>query len=233
MKAKHIGIVGGLSPASTVEYYKLICSEFNKKAGGLNFPEISLRSVNLQKVVDLFSANRWDEMAEVIISAIYDLQKSGAEFAAIATNTPHNAYDKIKNGSPLEVLSIMDATAKEIQRDGLTKVGLLGTKQTMEYGFFQRTFNSYGIETMIPASEDREQVNHIIWDELVFGKTTADSLKKYLSIIEKLTQAGAQGIILGCTEIPLLIKPENSRIKTYDTTTIHAKAILEYALRSN
>lgn len=229
MKPKHIGIVGGLSYESTVEYYKIICSEYNKSRGGLNFPQISIRSVNLQEIYDLFSANRWDDMADVIVSAIHDLQKSGADFAAVATNTPHNAYERIRQNSPLEVLSIMDATASEIKKDGFTKVGLLGTKQTMEYGFFQRTFRNHGIETITPEQDERNLVNKIIWDELVLGKITEQSKCKYKSIISRLAESGAQGIILGCTEIPMLIKQEDSPIKTYDTTTIHAKAILDYA----
>lgn len=170
-------------------------------------------------------------MADVIVTAILDLQRSGADFAAIATNTPHNAYERIRQNSPLEVLSIMDATASEIQRDGSTKVGLLGTKPTMEYGFFQRTFRSYGIDTITPDQEERSTINQIIWDELVHGMTTLSSRQKYKSIIAHLVDSGAQGVILGCTEIPLLIKPGDVPVKTYDTTTIHAKAILEYALR--
>ena len=231
MKPKHIGIVGGLSYESTVEYYKVICSEYNKLRGGLNFPQISIRSVNLQEIYDLFSADRWDDMADIIVSAIHDLQRSGADFAAVATNTPHNAYDRIKQNSPLEVLSIMDATASEIQKDGFTKVGLLGTKLTMEYGFFQKTFRSHGIETITPNQDERNIVNQIIWEELVHGKITEPSRGKYKSIISTLADSGAQGIILGCTEIPLLIKQEDSPVKTYDTTTIHAKAILDYATR--
>ena len=229
-KLKHIGIVGGLSPESTREYYKIICDEYNQQVGGLNFPQITIRSLNLQEIVDLFRNNKWDEMADVIVSAIHDLQRAGADFAAIATNTPHNAYDRIKAYSPLEVLSIMDATTQEIQRDGLTKVGLLGTKPTMEYGFFQKTFASYGIETIIPEAEDRAEINQIIWRELVHGKITDTSKRMYQEVIDKLVNKGAKGIILGCTEIPLLIKQSDSPVKVYDTTAIHARAILNYAM---
>jgi aspartate racemase len=230
---KHIGIVGGLSPESTVEYYKLICEEYNSKTGGWNFPQITIRSVNLQEIADLFMADKWDDMADVIVSAISDLQRSGADFAAIATNTPHNAYERIREFSPLEVLSIMDATAQEIQKDGFEKVGLLGTKQTMEYGFFQRTFANYCIEAITPEKKDREYVNDVIWNDLVHGKITDESRKGYKGVIDRLVQRGAKGIILGCTEIPLLIKPSDSPVKTYDTTTIHARAILDYAMKES
>lgn len=228
---KHIGLIGGLSPESTIEYYRIICSGFNEKYGGWNFPQITIQSLNLQEIADLFNNNRWDDVADVIVSAVYDLQRAGADFAAIATNTPHNAYERIKEYSPLEVLSIMDATAKEVAEDGITKVGLLGTKQTMEYGFFQRTFSNYGLETLIPNENERERVDQVIWNELIHGKITESAKRDYIKIIQRLVDKGAEGIILGCTEIPLLVKPEDTHIKTYDTTTIHAKAILNYALK--
>lgn len=228
--AKHIGIVGGLSPESTTEYYRIITREYNKKAGGLNFPEMTIRSLNMREIVDLFNQDRWDEMADIIVSAIHDLQRAGADFAAVATNTPHNAYERIREKSPLYVLSIMDATAREIQKGGYKKVGLLGTKQTMEYGFFQKTFKKYGIETVTPDEEDRNFVDGVIWNELVHGKITEKAKQGYKGVIDKMVKNGAEGVILGCTEIPLLIKPNDSPVKTYDTTTIHAKAILDYAL---
>ncbi len=226
MKHKHIGIVGGLSPSSTSEYYDIICSNFNKKAGGWNYPNISIRSLNLQKIADLFNADKWDEMADMIIEAIKGLEKAGAEFAAIATNTPHNAYDQISRKSPLFVLSIMDATAAAIKKDGLSKVGLLGTKPTIKYSYYQKTFSKQGIETVIPSSEDREFVNKVIWDELVHGVIKDESREGYLKIIEKMD---VSGVILGCTEIPLLVK--KCAVKIYDTTTIHAEAILDYSMQ--
>jgi|TARA_B100002003_G_C14067981_1_gene513837 aspartate racemase len=229
---KHIGIVGGMSPESTIHYYKRICDRFNSIEGGWNFPQVSIRSINLQEVADLFMVDRWDDMADIVISAIYDLKNSGADFAAIATNTPHNAYEKIKEKSPLEVLSIMDATASAIKKDGFTEVGLLGTKQTMEYGFFQRTFEKYGINTLVPDKKERNYVDRVIWDELVHGIITEDSKKGYIAIIDNLVKLDVDGVILGCTEIPLLVKQEDSAIKLYDTTNIHADAILDYAIES-
>lgn len=228
---KHIGLVGGMSPESTIEYYRIICDDFNKKAGGSNFPKITIRSINLQEIADLFKDDNWDGVADVIVSAIIDLANAGADFAAIATNTPHNAYYAIKRYSPIEVLSIMDATADEIKKDGLNKVGLLGTKPTMEYGFFQKTFAKCGIDAITPCEKERDYINEIIWNELVHGKVTDEARAGYKKIIDSLTNEGAQGIILGCTEIPLLIKPSDCKVKVYDTATIHAKAILEYAMK--
>lgn len=229
-KPKHIGIIGGLSPESTIEYYRIITRDYNARLGGLNFPEMTIISLNLQKIADAQNNNEWDKVAETIVKGIDNLKKSGADFAAIASNTPHNAYEKIKEKSSLYVLSIMDATAKEIQKDGFKKVGLLGTKPTMEYGFFQKTFERYGIETIIPDEEDRNFVDEIIWNELIHGQITERAKQGYVSIINKMVDNGAEGVILGCTEIPLLIKQDDCPVKIYDTTEIHARAILDYAL---
>jgi aspartate racemase len=177
----------------------------------------------------MFGRDAWDEVGEEVIEGIYNLQGAGADFAAIATNTPHNAYEHIIKSSPLEVLSIMDATAAAINHDKKRKVGLLGTKPTMELGFFQRTFASHGIETVIPDDSDREYIDAKIWGELVLGEFNDETREGYRGIIRKLVERGAEGIILGCTEIPLLIKQEDSPVQVYDTTDIHAKAILDYA----
>lgn len=168
-------------------------------------------------------------MADRIVEAIHSLKSAGADFAAIATNTPHNAFDRISRNSPLHVISIMDATAEAIIQDGYKKVGLLGTKPTMEYGFFQRTFASYGIQTITPGESDRKVIDRVIWDELVRGIISPGSRKAYNSIIERMAWDGAEGVILGCTEIPLLVKQKDCDVKLYDTAALHASAILDYA----
>ena len=226
---KHIGIVGGLGPESTAEYYKIICHGFNKKFSELNYPEMTIRSVNLQRIANLFKANKWEEMSDEIVKALYDLKNSGAEFAAIATNTPHNGFEFIKAKSPLPLLSIMDATAQKIKENNMNKVLLLGTKLTMENGFFQKTFSGYGIETVIPEKEDRELIDNLIWTELIHGIITEETKTRFLKIIAKTNDV--QGIILGCTEIPLLISQEDCTLPVYDTTSIHTKAILKYSLK--
>lgn len=231
---KHIGIVGGLSYLSTITYYQQICSRFSQLEGGLNSPQISIRSLNLQEMVDTFSSHEpdnWDKVAEIIVSALHDLKRSGADFAAIATNTPHNAYDQIRKNSPLELVSIMEATATKIQKDGFSKVGLLGTKPTMEYGFFQRAFQEYDIKIIIPTAKQRTIIDRIIWKELTCNLIHSKSRRAYQEIINQLQERGAQGIILGCTEIPLLIHPQDCELKTYDTAKLHARAILDYALK--
>ena len=227
---KHIGIVGGLSPESTIEYYRIICQEFNKKEGKLNFPQITIRSLSLQELVGSFEKNQWDDVAKKIGSAISDLEKAGAEFAAIAANTPHNAYDIIQQRSPIKVLSIMEATADSIQQARLKKVGLLGTKPTMEYGFFQKVFQKYGIDTIVPDTTQRNYIDHTIWEKLSHGEITRDDREKHKAIIKNLVNDGAEGVILGCTELPSLIKPGDNAVPLFDTTHIHALAILDYAM---
>lgn len=226
---KHIGLIGGLSPESTIEYYKIICTEFNRRLGGLNFPKVTIRSVNLQEMLDLFKGNQWDKVADRMVAGITDLRNAGADFAAITANTPHNAYDKIKKRSSFEVLSIMDATAREITKAAVSKVALLGTKPTMEFGFFQRTFEKYGIQTMIPEDDERNFLDRLIWEKLSHGKIEETDRKQAKEMMQKLVNRGAQGVILGCTELPLLIREEDASVQLFDTMKIHAHAILNFA----
>jgi len=228
---KRIGLVGGLCPESTREYEKIICDEYNRRVGGLNTPEMVVYYLNLQKIADLQNKNRWDLVGAEMVKAIFSLRDAGADFAAIASNTPHNAYNHIITSSPLEVLSIVDAAAEKIHEDNISNVGLLGTKQTMELGYFQKVLESRDISTFVPDEKGRDFIDRVIFEELVHGATTQAAKEGYIRIIKELAERGAEGIILGCTEIPLLIKQEDVPTKVYDTTAIHAKAILEYALK--
>lgn len=228
---KHIGIVGGLSPESTVEYYQIICREFNKKFGALHFPQITIRSINLEELIGSFRKNQWDRVAAIVTNAVGDLEKSGAEVAVIAANTPHNAFDAIERGSSIKILSIMEATAGAVKKARLKKVGLLGTKATMEYGFFQKTFEDYGIEASIPAETDRDYVDRTIWEKLSHGAIEEKDRVRHSAIIAELVNQGAEGIILGCTELPLLIESTDAGVPLFNTTRIHALAVLDYALQ--
>lgn len=228
---KRIGLIGGLSPESTVEYYQYICREFNSRYGKLHFPEIVIRSINLQNLIECFAANEWDKVATLITNAVIDCEDAGADFAAICANTPHNAYDRISQDSPIKVLSIMEATAEAITAKGFKKVGLLGTKPTMEFGFFQKTFERMGIETLVPESEDRAYMDETIWNELSHGRITDKDRERHKSIIMDLVEQGVEGVILGCTELPLLIHEATSPVPLFDTARIHAQAIFEYAVR--
>lgn len=227
---KRIGLIGGLSPESTADYYEILCREYNRRFGDLNFPEITIQSLNLQRLVSLFEKDDWDGVAAILLDALNRLKNAGAEFAAILANTPHNAYEKIRGASPLEILTIMDAASGVLTRHNRRKVALLGTRATMEFGFFQKHFNSRGIETLVPGQAQRLELDRIIWKELSHGVIEPRSRAAAKEMIADLVKQDVEAVILGCTELCLLIKPEDSERPLYDTTRIHADAILEYAL---
>lgn len=227
---KRIGLIGGLSPESTVHYYQILCREYNRELGGLNFPEITLESLNLQQLVTLFEKNDWDGVATILSAALNRLKNAGAEFAAILANTPHNAYDRIRGTSPLEILTIMDATAAALKADGRRKVALLGTKATMEFGFFQKHFAAIGIETRVPEAPQRQELDRIIWQELSHGRVEPSSRDAARTMLAELERHGVEAAILGCTELSLLIEATDTALPLCDTTRIHAEAILEFAL---
>jgi aspartate racemase len=227
---KRIGLIGGLSPESTVHYYQRLCHNYNQKFGGLNFPEITLESLNLQHLIALFEKNDWGGVADILLAALQRLKDGGAEFAAILANTPHNAYERIRHSSPLEILTIMEATSLGLTRDGRKKVALLGTKATMEFGFFQNHFAKNGIEAQVPDSSRRQELDRVIWEELSHGLVRPESRDAAKTMIADLERQGAEAVILGCTELGLLIKAEDTPLPLYDTLQLHADAILEFAL---
>lgn len=227
---KRIGLIGGLSPESTVHYYQILCREYNREFGGLNFPEITLESLNLQQLVTLFEKNDWDGVAAILSAALNRLKNAGAAFAAILANTPHNAYERIRGTTPLEILTIMDATSAALKVDGRRKVALLGTKATMDFGFFQKHFAAAGIETRVPQAAERRELDRIIWEELSHGRVETSSRDVARQMLEGLERQGVEAVILGCTELAMLIHAGDTPLPLYDTTRIHAEAILEFAL---
>ncbi|HOB33265.1 MAG TPA: amino acid racemase, partial [Verrucomicrobiota bacterium] len=218
---RRIGLVGGLSPESTVHYYQILCREYNRRFGGLNFPEITLESLNLQELVGLFEKNDWDKVGAALVAALHRLKAAGADFAAILANTPHNAYDRIRDAAPLKILTIMDATASALKRDGRCAVGLLGTRATMEVGFFQKHFAAAGIETRVPEAPHRAELDRIIWEELSHGVIQPASKEIVRAILRDLEKRGVEAVVLGCTELCLLIQESDTRLPLYDTTRIH------------
>jgi aspartate racemase len=230
---KKIGLVGGLSPESTAHYYELICRKYNRQFGELNFPDLTIESLNLQKLVRLFDVNDWHGVAAKLLEALYRLQRAGAEFGAILANTPHNAFDLMRDESPLPIVTIMDATARALLSDKRRRVGLLGTRPTMEYGFYQKHFQSHGIETVVPSETQRRELDRIIWEELSHGDIKPESRTAARSMLESLADNGIEAVVLGCTELCLLIKPEDSPSPLYDTTELHAEAIVSFALNDS
>lgn len=225
MKNK-IGIIGGLSPESTVSYYLYFTRMYSKITGDPNIPEIIIYSVNNEKYHNWRNQNRWDLIAQDITNVAEKLKKSGADIGLIATNTMHKVFNEVKQNTDLFLYSLLDAVSYEIQRSNITKVGLLGTKFSMNDGFYQKHLNENGIDVITPNENDQLYIHNKIETELVKGKLLNDTRMKFIEIIDNLKKNGAQGIILGCTEIPLLISQKNSDIPVFDTAAIHADFVL-------
>jgi aspartate racemase len=228
---KTIGMIGGMSWESSIEYYRIINESVRTELGGLHSARSIMYSVEFAEIEALQHQDRWDEAAKILIGAARSLESGGADFAIICTNTMHKLYDIIQQSIRIPLLHIADATAESIKTEGIQKIALLGTRFTMEENFYKgRLVDNYGLDVIIPRSEDRETVHRIIYDELCAGIIQSDSKQKYADIIRRLVKEGAEGIILGCTEIGLLVKQEDSPVRLFDTTEIHAKAAVKYAL---
>jgi aspartate racemase len=230
---KIIGMIGGMSWESSIEYYRIINETVRTELGGLHSAKSMMVSVEFAEIEALQHQGRWDEAAKILIDAAHSLENGGADFAIICTNTMHKLYDIIQQSIQIPLLHIADATAESIKAEGIQKIALLGTRFTMEENFYKgRLVDNYGLEVIIPSSADMEIVHRIIYDELCAGLIKSDSKQSYADIIGRLVQEGAEGIILGCTEIGLLVKQEDSPVLLFDTTKIHAKAAVKYALAS-
>lgn len=227
---KTIGLIGGLSWESTTDYYRYINTLVKEKMGGLHSAKCLLYSFDFEEIVALQKAGHWEKATELMINAAKTLEAGGADVVLICTNTMHKMAKEVQASLSIPLLHIAEVTGNKAKEAGLKKVGLLGTMFTMEHVFYKETLLDQGIETIVPEKEDRESVHHIIFDELCKGIILPESKKTYIRIIEKLIDQGAEGVILGCTEIPLLIKQEDSSIPLFDTTFLHAKAAVSFAL---
>jgi len=226
---KKIGILGGLSPESTTIYYNHITREYSKRYCDCKYPEIIVYSVNFQEFVDWQNLDRWDLAANRMIGIFKILTEAGADFGLIASNTMHIVFDQVQNEISIPLLSIIESTAEAIDEEGIRTVGLLGTIFTMSRDFYKLGLKKNGISTLVPEKEDQGFINKVIYQELTKGIIKPESKAQYLKIIDKLRDKGAQGIVLGCTEIPLLVKQEECSIRLYDTTCIHAEKALNCA----
>ena len=228
---KTIGMIGGMSWESSIEYYRIVNQTVREKLGGLHSAKSIMYSVEFAEIEALQHQNRWDELAKIMIEAARSLERGGADFVIICTNTMHKLYDQVQNDIKIPMLNIADATAEKIRADGIDKIALLGTRFTMEEDFYKgRLVDRYGLDVIIPAENEMEIVHRVIYDELCAGIINSDSKQKYAEIIKGLVAKGAAGVILGCTEIGLLVKQEDSPVPLFDTTEIHARAAVEYAL---
>ncbi|ARC28507.1 MULTISPECIES: aspartate/glutamate racemase family protein [Bacillus] len=229
---KTIGLIGGMSWESTSEYYRILNEEIKSRLGGLHSAKCLINSVDFEEIERFQSNGDWDGAGEVLGNAAYSLQKGGADFIIICTNTMHKVVEKIKENINIPVLHIADTTAKEIKRKGIQTIGLLGTKYTMEQDFYKSRIEENNIKVIVPVEKNREKLNEIIYTELCLGKITSQSREYYKRVIEELVQKGAQGIILGCTEIGLLIKQEDVLVPIFDTTVIHAMEAVNVSLEN-
>jgi aspartate racemase len=223
---KRIGILGGLTPESTVTYYQHIVRRYQELHGDHGYPEVVIYSVTFQQYEDWMEAEQWEPIAAGLLDGLRRLAAAGADFAVIATNTMHLLFDRLEADSPLPLLSIIDATGRAVAAAGLETVGLLGTRFTMEKPFYAEGLARQGIGSLTPDPADRQTIHRIIHDELAYGVLREESRVKYLGVVDRLVDRGARGIVLGCTEIPLLLRPEHTRVPLFDTAVIHAEAAL-------
>lgn len=228
---KTIGLIGGTSWESTVEYYRILNETVKDRLGGLHSAKCLMYSVEFQEISDLMQAGDWKAISALMQEIAGILKTGGADFLIICSNTLGISAPEIEKNIGIPVHSIAEATSKEVQKFNLKKAGLLGTRYTMEGGYYKNTLHENGIETIVPEEEEREIINSIIFEELCLGIIKKSSREIFKNIISKLQSKGAEGIILGCTEIPLLIKQEDVSIPVFDTLTIHAVSAVDLALQ--
>ncbi len=229
---KVLGLIGGMSWESTIPYYRMINQHVKEQLGGLHSAKIILYSVDFHEIEQLQAKGDWQTAGQVLSDAALSLKRAGAEVVVVCTNTMHKVANDIETASGLPLLHIADATAAQIKQQGINKIGLLGTRYTMEQDFYRgRLTEKYDIDVITPNSADREIINRIIYEELCLGITSETSRQEYRRIIGHLEEQGAQGIIFGCTEITLLVNAQDATVPVFDTTAIHAKAAAQYALQ--
>lgn len=229
---KIIGLIGGMSWESSAEYYRIINETVNERLGDLHSAKCLMYSLDMNEINILQHENRWDEVSILAVDAAKRLERGGAEFIVLCTNTVHKLAENIEMSVNIPLLHIADATAKAIKNKQMSKVGLIGTKFTMEHEFYKGRLNEkHGIEVVIPNEEDRQVIHDVIYNELCKGEINDISRQKFIEIINHLIEDGAEGIILGCTEIPLLVREEDVEVPIFNTTRIHAEAAVDYALQ--
>jgi aspartate racemase len=227
---KKIGILGGLTPESTITYYMHIVHRYYELYGDHGYPESIIYGVSFQKYEDWMNNEDWDSIEKALLDGLKSLIKAGADFVVIATNTMHILFDKLQAKIDIPLISIVDATAEAIKKEGFKKVGLIGTQFSMTKPFYREGLAKHGIEVITPNKEDQDYIVNVIFEELSIGKIREESREGYLKIINRLVSEGAEGIVLGCTEIPLLIRQKDTDVKVFDTATVHAEKALQYAI---
>jgi len=228
---KRIGIIGGIGPESTVDYYKLIIGAFHEKQADLGYPEIIIYSADLSSLMRIFETKNWENLTDWLLEKVIALHKAGAEFAVIGSNSPHIVFDKVSSRSPIPMLSIIEETRKNAQKRGLKKLGLLGTRFTMESDFFKKPFGENEMEVVVPEKEDQELIHHRLFSEIELGIIKDSTKEELLSIVRKMIDKHSiDALILGCTELPLILNKDEFGIPFLNTTAIHAESIVNYCI---
>ena len=231
MKKKVIGLIGGMSWESSAEYYRIINQTIRARLGGLHSACCLMWSFDFAEIEALQHAEQWDDATAEIITAARRLEQGGADLLVICTNTMHRMADQVQAAIGIPLLHITDPTAAQIKRAGLTKIGLLGTAFTMEQNFYKgRLANKHALDVLVPGADDRAEMHRVIYEELVQGRVVPASRQAYRDVIARLVDRGAQGVILGCTEIMLLLTQEDSKVPLFDTTRLHAEAAADWSL---
>ena len=228
---KTIGLIGGMSWESTADYYRIINETVKKQLGGFHSAKILLYSFDFAEI-EFYENERWDKETKAIIEVAKKLEAAGADFIVIACNTAHKTSDEIQNSIGIPLLHIVDVAAEEVKSANIRKVGLLGTKFTMEGDFYAGRLGSHGLEVVVPYEKDRQAIHDVIYNELCLGKINPASKERFKRIIERLVERGADGVILGCTELQMLIKAGDVKVPVFDTTEIHARAAAMASLGS-
>jgi aspartate racemase len=231
MLMKRIGILGGTSPESTVTYYSTIIHEYTKEHNDQYYPEVLIYSVSFQKIIDWVYEKRMDLVAQELSRGLNLLSKIGADFGLVAAVTLHIVFDEVSKSVNMPLLSLIDVTSEAIQKDGYETVGLMGTLTTMRNEFFRSKLYHHGITTLVPDEKMQEEIDRILFTEAARGIIKDESRQVFLEIVDYFDKLGVDGVILGCTEIPLLLQQNDTDIPLYDTTFLHAKAALEHALK--
>lgn len=227
---KTIGIVGGTTWLSTVDYYRLLNQAVNAHFGGVTSARIIINSINFEEIKQLVEKYDFNGVANIMVRAAVTVEKAGADCIVLAANTMHKVADEVQQATTVPLIHIGEATATAVAEKEIKTVALLGTKYTMQLDFYKNKLAAKGITTIIPNDEDSEFINDSIFKEMGKGLFLPATKERYITIINKLIEEGAEGIILGCTEIPILIKPEDCSVPTFDTTAIHVKAIMDFVL---
>lgn len=230
---KTIGLIGGLSWESTADYYRYINTYVKEELGGLHSSKCLLYSFDFEEIVNLQQSGNWKKATSCMVDAAKTLENGGADVLIICTNTMHKMAGKVQESVTIPIIHIADAAAEKVKEQGLKTVGLLGTNYTMTQDFYKERLAKHGIDVIIPSEEDRKFIHDVIFNELCKGEYKSESREGYLQVINRLYQQGAEGVVLGCTEIPLLIKQTDTTIPLFDTTLIHAEAAVKFALENS